>query len=168
MTRGHGWRFLAFGRRVERAVNVLELCRETARGGEGRPAFLPPLLELCDSSMTYRRLYVAAPQFLPVMDLLIADEANPRSAAFQLHWLTRQSVQLPRDLATAGAVQEKEAADQLLSALSSFSLQALATTPPPTAAARVATLCHSLIQGLETFSELVTAHYFNHALPRVR
>ena len=168
MTRGHGWRFLQLGRRVERAVNVLELCRETAGVGESRPAFLPPLLELCDSTMTYRRLYVAAPQMLPVMDLLIADESNPRSAAFQLHWLARQSAQLPRDASASGAAREKETADQLLSALSSFSLQSLAAMNTAAAAQRVASVCQSLVQGLEAYSELVTAHYFNHALPKVR
>jgi uncharacterized circularly permuted ATP-grasp superfamily protein len=168
MTRGHGWRFLELGRRVERAVNVLELCRETARAHADLPAFLPPLLELCDSAMTYRRLYVAAPQLLPVMDLLIADETNPRSASFQLHWMARQSAQLPREVTSAGSAQEKEAADHLLSGLSSFSLQALAAVDPATAAHRVATVCHTLVHGLEGYSELVTAHYFNHALPKVR
>ena len=168
MTRGHGWRFLQLGRRVERALNGLELCGETARAGERRSAFLPPLLELCDSVMTYRRLYVAAPQFLPVMDLLIADESNPRSTAFQLHWLARQTAQLPRDTGPAGSLREKEAADQLLSALSSFSLQSLAAMDPAAAAQRVAAVCQSLGHGLESFSELLTAHYFNHALPKVR
>jgi uncharacterized circularly permuted ATP-grasp superfamily protein/uncharacterized alpha-E superfamily protein len=168
MTRGHGWRFLQLGRRVERAVNVLEICRESALSADQRPAFLPPLLELCDSSMTYRRLHVAAPQLLSVMDLLMANETNPRSAAFQLHWLARQSAQLPRDVATPGAVQEKEAADQLLSTLSSFSPQALSSLPPPLAAERVVAVCQNLVHGLESYSELVTAHYFNHALPKVR
>jgi len=168
MTRGHGWRFLELGRRVERAVNVLELGRETARACAHLPAFLAPVLELCDSAMTYRRLHVAAPQLLPVMDLLIADETNPRSAAFQLHWLARQSARLPREVTSAGSAQEKEAADQLLSSLSSFSLQALAAVDPATAAHRVATVCHDLAHGLEKYSELLTAHYFNHALPKVR
>lgn len=167
MTRGHGWRFLELGRRVERAVNVLDLCRETARAG-GRPAFLPPLLELCDSTMTYRRLYVAAPQLLPVMDLLIADESNPRSAAFQLNWMARQSARLPREVTGSGATQEKEAADQLLSGLSSFSLQSLAAMASSAATARIESVCHDLTQGLEAYSELLTAHYFNHALPKVR
>ena len=167
MTRGHGWRFLEFGRRIERGLDVLELCRETARAGDDRPAFLPPLLELCDSAMTYRRLYVAAPQLLPVMDLLIADDANPRSAAFQLNWLARQSAQLPRDAGTSGPVRGKEMADQMLSTLSSFSLQSLAALRGG-ASQRVASVCATLGQGLEGFSELLTAHYFNHALPKVR
>jgi len=168
MSRGHGWRFLELGRRVERAVNVLELCREAARAHGTGPAFLACLLELCDSAMTYRRLYLAAPQLLPVMDLLIADESNPRSAAFQLHWMARQSARLPREVAGAGGEREKEAADQLLSGLSSFSLQGLAALEPAVAAGRVADVCHGLAAGLEGYSELLTAHYFNHALPKVR
>ncbi len=168
MTRGHGWRFLELGRRVERAVNVFELCLETARAGAGRASFLPPLLELCDSAMTYRRLHVAAAQLLPVMDLLIANESNPRSAAFQLHWMARQTTQLPREVTSAGVAQEKQAADRLLSSLSSLSLQALTAMAAPAAAAHVAAVCEELLEGLEAFSELLTAHYFNHALPKVR
>ena len=168
MTRGHGWRFLELGRRVERAVNVLDLCREAACAYAELPSFLLPLLELCDSTMTYRRLHVAAPQLLPVMDLLISDETNPRSAAFQLHWMARQSAQLPREATSAGSAQEKEAADRLLSDLSSFSLQALVAIDPEASSHRVAAMCQRLVHGLENYSELLTAHYFNHALPKVR
>ena len=39
---------------------------------------------LADSIITYRARYMARPEWLPVLDLLILDEANPRSVAFQL------------------------------------------------------------------------------------
>ncbi|MDE2008238.1 MAG: alpha-E domain-containing protein, partial [Rhodospirillales bacterium] len=41
-------------------------------------------LELCDSAITYRARYLAVVQPAPVLDLLLADDGNPRGLAFQL------------------------------------------------------------------------------------
>jgi len=45
------------------------------------------LLRLTDSIITYRARYSTRPQWLPVLDLLVRDEANPRSIAFQVYGL---------------------------------------------------------------------------------
>ncbi len=91
MTRDTGWRFLSIGRRVERLIFVC-LALETAMR-EGRDAGLGWLLELADSSITYRTRYLGSPEWLPVLDLLIRDPGNPRSVAFLaggvLDFLTR-------------------------------------------------------------------------------
>jgi uncharacterized alpha-E superfamily protein len=42
------------------------------------------LLEVADSSMTYRSRYFTILQPAPVLDLLMNDESNPRSLAFQM------------------------------------------------------------------------------------
>jgi uncharacterized alpha-E superfamily protein len=85
MTRGLAWRFVDFGRRLERSIHVVELISGALaqEGGIGG-AVLDVLLEVSDSSMTYRSRYLSAPQFAPVLDLLMADESNPRSLGFQL------------------------------------------------------------------------------------
>ena len=54
------------------------------------------LLELADSIMTYRSRYLTRP-VPPVLDLLVADDTNPRSVAFQLAALASHVDQLPRD-----------------------------------------------------------------------
>ena len=41
-------------------------------------------LELCDSVITYRSRYLGLIQPAPVLDLVLADEGNPRGLAFQL------------------------------------------------------------------------------------
>lgn len=41
-------------------------------------------LELCDSSITYRSRYLSVLQPAPALDLLLADEGNPRGLVFQL------------------------------------------------------------------------------------
>src|SRR5205807_3919799 len=47
--------------------------------------------------MTYRRRYLASLQLAPMLDLLIADETNPRSLAFQVVGLNDHVNSLPRD-----------------------------------------------------------------------
>jgi len=42
------------------------------------------LLEVADSSITYRSRYFTILQAAPVLDLIMNDEANPRSLAFQV------------------------------------------------------------------------------------
>ena len=52
------------------------------------------LLEVADSSITYRSRYFTVLQAAPVVDLLMNDEANPRSLAFQLKDLARHCAAL--------------------------------------------------------------------------
>jgi len=80
MTRDTGWRFLSIGRRLERLVFMCQALDSALT--EGRDAGLSWLLELADSSITYRTRYLGSPEWLPVLDLLIRDEGNPRSIRF--------------------------------------------------------------------------------------
>ncbi|HEX9432211.1 MAG TPA: circularly permuted type 2 ATP-grasp protein [Burkholderiales bacterium] len=85
MTRDPGWRFLSVGRRLER---LQWLCTALKHSVAGPPDMdLTWLLRLTDSIITYRARYMARPDWLPVLDLLIRDEANPRSIAFQVQGL---------------------------------------------------------------------------------
>ena len=81
MTRDDGWLLLSIGRRVERLA-FLCLAMEAAfehRADSG----LTWLLTLTDSVITYRSRYLARPEWLPVLDLLVIDTENPRSIVFQ-------------------------------------------------------------------------------------
>ena len=90
ITRGPGWHFLSIGRRIERSVQLVELFRSIVVpvDPENWPS-LEMLLEVADSSMTYRSRYFTVLQAAPVLDLLMNDEANPRSLAFQIKDLSR-------------------------------------------------------------------------------
>ncbi|HWH82549.1 MAG TPA: alpha-E domain-containing protein, partial [Burkholderiaceae bacterium] len=52
------------------------------------------LLELTDSTGTYRSRYLVAPEWLPVLDLLLRDDTNPRSVAFQVKGLSEYIAKL--------------------------------------------------------------------------
>ncbi len=81
MTRDSGWRLLSLGRRIERLLFQC-LALQSALD-EGVASGLSWLLELADSVVTYRSRYLSRPEWLPVLDLLVRDAANPRALAFQ-------------------------------------------------------------------------------------
>ncbi len=90
MTKGPGWRFLNIGRRLERASQMVGIMRGLRVGdalwkdGGAQTATLEVMLELAESFMTYRARYFAAVQRVPVLELLIVEQDNPRAVAFQL------------------------------------------------------------------------------------
>jgi uncharacterized circularly permuted ATP-grasp superfamily protein/uncharacterized alpha-E superfamily protein len=86
ITRGAGWHFLGAGRRIERSIQLVGLFRAIIVPLSPRTwPTLEMLLEVADSGMTYRSRYFTELQAAPVLDLLMNEEANPRSLAFQIH-----------------------------------------------------------------------------------
>jgi uncharacterized circularly permuted ATP-grasp superfamily protein/uncharacterized alpha-E superfamily protein len=85
IVRGPGWHFLSIGRRIERSIHLVELLRTiiVPLNIQTWPA-LEMLLEVADSSMAYRSRYFTIMQPAPVLDLLMNEELNPRSLAFQM------------------------------------------------------------------------------------
>ncbi len=95
MTQLAGWRFLELGRRIERAILTGRLVRCFAQAG-APDGGLELLLELADSQITYRQRYVMIAARAPVIDLVMLDPNNPRSAAFQLDRIETHLSALPR------------------------------------------------------------------------
>jgi len=85
MTRDEGWRFMSVGRRIERLWFICLSLQIALK--QDKQAGLDWLLEVADSIITYRSRYMSAPEWLPTLDLLVLDRANPRSVAFQLYGL---------------------------------------------------------------------------------
>lgn len=90
MTRGPQWLFLDTGRRMERAIAIVENLSGALTDVDNEEAVpLELMLEIWDSIMTYRSRYLASPRLAGVLDLLLCDESNPRSLGFQIAVLTR-------------------------------------------------------------------------------
>ena len=87
INRGLGWLFMSIGRRLERAIYLTRQLREIHAAREQDWSLLECMLEVADSSMTYRTRYYTTLQPLAVLDVLMADETNPRSLDFQLSHL---------------------------------------------------------------------------------
>ena len=129
INRGLGWLFMSIGRRLERAIYLTRQLREiTTPLGEQDWPLLECLLEVADSSMTYRSRYYTTLQPLAVLDVLMADETNPRSLDFQLTHLVHLYRQLPRHVP-----DDLNAMQNALALLRSFDLRNM-TYPLPGAA----------------------------------
>jgi uncharacterized alpha-E superfamily protein len=95
--RGPAWRFLDLARRLERALAVLGSI-EAAAGRAVEPMAFQPLAETLlsvnESLVAYRRRYRSDVELGAVIDLLVHDDANPRSLAFQLDRLREHMASL--------------------------------------------------------------------------
>lgn len=99
MTRNFGWSFLDMGRRLVRADNLAQLLlaafgkRTSEEEDSGRYLFV---LELADSFITYRSRYRLKPLLGPLLELLVLDETNPRSIAFNVAAIVSHLDQIPQ------------------------------------------------------------------------
>jgi uncharacterized circularly permuted ATP-grasp superfamily protein/uncharacterized alpha-E superfamily protein len=165
MTRGPGWRFLNIGRRIERSVHLVKLFRAiiVPLRLETWPA-LEMLLEVADSSMTYRARYFTTLQAAPALDLLMNDEGNPRSLAFQVKDLTEHCRSLSSMASGAGwPVSRQRRLEEAASNLFRADIGRLCV--PDTNGVRVLLdeLLSRMEEELPTFSDAITHSYFSHA-----
>jgi len=168
MTRGHGWRFLDVGRRLERATNTTSLVGQALSDGPSDNAVLEPLLEVADSSMTYRRRYFARPQLSPVLDLLLLDDTNTRAVAFQLAVLSEHIRQLPRDPHAPSPTREERLIDQATATLRQVDPHTIRRGEEEEGGTlKLTAALGSIESDLRALSETITYFYFSHAELRV-
>jgi uncharacterized circularly permuted ATP-grasp superfamily protein/uncharacterized alpha-E superfamily protein len=158
MTRDDGWRFLSIGRRVERLAFqclALQIAFDN-RFNSG----LTWLLSLADSTVTYRSRYLARPEWLPVLDLLVLDSANPRSVMFQVAGVHSALAKLETAYGQCG------------SDLFGPALQTLESLEPARDLEPDNPLLCGMIDALRsaafTLNDRLTQRFFNHAQDAVR
>jgi uncharacterized circularly permuted ATP-grasp superfamily protein/uncharacterized alpha-E superfamily protein len=96
MTRAHGWRFLDMGQRIERALHLCAFLDYALGSPDAdNPSVLEAVLEVADSTITYRGRYNLLPNIATVYDLVLLDDTNPRSLLFQLNQLVKHFERLP-------------------------------------------------------------------------
>src|ERR1041385_7740367 len=79
------------------AQHLAWLVRQTVAHADARETeHMRILLEIADSAMTYRSRYLNVFQLVPFVDLLLLDENNPRSCAYQLAIIENHLRELPR------------------------------------------------------------------------
>ncbi len=165
MTRGHGWRFLDIGRRLERAVQIVQLIRHgLAFDPEIGDAELEAALEIGDSMLTYRSRYLSSLQADLVLDLLLLDEGNPRSAAYQLAKLREHVDQLPESHPPSGHPKEARLALSMLTSLQLADAGELVTPGENNRLNGLEELTARLTEDLGLLSEALTRVYFTHAV----
>ncbi|SON57841.1 hypothetical protein HDIA_4300 [Hartmannibacter diazotrophicus] len=150
MNRLIGWRFLELGRRIERAVTTARFMAQLAQEPL-RQSALDLILELGDSQITYRSRYVMTTSRTPVMDLLVLDDNNPRSVAFQAVRISEDLPLLPTAMAAGRPTEPVRLARRILADLQT--VQAEDVTRESLLA---------LIDELYALAESISVRFFTH------
>jgi uncharacterized circularly permuted ATP-grasp superfamily protein/uncharacterized alpha-E superfamily protein len=96
MTRDHGWRLLTVGRLIERLQGItLRLELFLRHQALASVAGVELMLELFDSTITFRARYQRHEDLLAIADLLVLDSTNPRAFAGVLRRLRTELSKLP-------------------------------------------------------------------------
>lgn len=165
MTRNFGWSFLDMGRRLSRALNLasllLSIFQEAPANEDDEIATLQFVLEVGDSFITYRSRYRLTPMLPLVLDLLISDETNPRSLAFQLAALSRHIKSLPDAEGVGARSEESRIILSLVTAVRVADVNALARTGPDGTRPELAALLRQLVELLPHLSDVIGRRYFN-------
>ncbi len=151
VVRGPGWRFLDLGRRIDRAlltVRLLDAELQVDADPEVRQALYAHVLAACESLVAYRRRHRSDLRLDSMRDLLLDDETNPRSLAFQLQRIREHIFGLP---ARSGFVEQLAMVD---------GLDALRRRPD-----EVIEVLGPLGAGLERLSSDLAAMWFTHPPP---
>ncbi len=159
MTRDHGWRLLTLGRFIERLIGlaqqfgtVLDLgALDSAAGQE-------LVLELFDSTITFRARYQRHQDLLALVDTLFLDEANPRAFAGVLRRLRIELRKLPGPEAMLD-----DWLARLPQAGAGITLDDLRDGDEARLRATLRVLCARLAEGGAWLSNEIGGHYFAHA-----
>jgi uncharacterized alpha-E superfamily protein len=172
MTRGQAWRFLDMGHRVERATAVMKLLRDTlvdpaTRAGSTDDAvLLEAVLEIADSSLTYRRRYLTHLEAHAVVDLLLADESNPRAVAFQVIAIEQHLAALPREFSHPHRNPDLQVALKLRTSLQLADIES-ACQVVENRRDRLDGILADSLDKLNSLAEAISQIYFAHAaVPR--
>lgn len=163
MTRGGAWRFLDLGRRVERGQFVAGVIQGVLAGptASGEPG-LRLVLELCDSTITYRARYMAALQTVPVLDLVLADESNPRALAYQLVAINQHLDAMPIEPGTRPMSRpEQKLGQEVLARARLYDIEGLAREPEGRVPG-LRELLDDIVRLIGQLSEAITRAYFSH------
>lgn len=165
MTRAQGWMFLDMGHRIERTVYICQLLLAGLRSADAEnPSLLEAILEVADSTITYRNRYSLLPQLAAVYDLLMLDELNPRGLRFQFERIEQQFEHLPREQNSALLSPAMRVLLENNTRLQLCDPTELARVESGTwAQTHVARLLQQLIDAMPALNDALTAGYFAHS-----
>jgi uncharacterized alpha-E superfamily protein len=112
MVRDAGWYMLDSGRGLERALQVVALLKVTvcrSRSPETDRMVSEAVLTATESIVTYRRRYRGRSGVDALVELLVVDQHNPRSVAYQLHRVLTDLQAIPTTSPTARPLRLLEA-----------------------------------------------------------
>jgi uncharacterized circularly permuted ATP-grasp superfamily protein/uncharacterized alpha-E superfamily protein len=166
LTRTFGYRFAEMGRRLERArctALLLRSCFTVAHPEEA--ALQTAILEVLDNIITYRRRYQGAIQLAPVLDLLLTDETNPRSVAFQLTEVETHIRELPRARNLPSRSEEERMLIRALTRVRLAEIEKLCVTAVDGTRPGLEKHLQALLEELPALSDTLSRGYLSHSVP---
>ena len=163
MTRAQAWRFLDMGLRLERAMYLCTLLDATLRSPDAEnPSLLEAILEVVDSSITFRSRYNLLPTVPAVFDVVLLDDKNPRSVLFQIKQLVKHFERLPKERGDSGGAG-KTVLDNCLARLERADARELASAASDWKQSALAKIIQETLRALPQLSDAIAASYFAHS-----
>ncbi|HEV2455602.1 MAG TPA: circularly permuted type 2 ATP-grasp protein [Verrucomicrobiae bacterium] len=160
MTRAQAWRFIDMGLRIERAIYLSTLLHSVLAAPDAENhSLLEAVLEVADSSITYRSRYNLLPQLAAVADLILLDDRNPRAVLFQIHQLVQHFERLPQERDSAG----REILNNCRARLERGDTRELAGFKESLPGSKTGRLIQQTLRDLPKLSDAIAASYFAHS-----
>ena len=161
MTRDEAWRLLFIGRHIERVSAMTSFLRVVADKGQlATPAGFDLLLQLFDSTLTYRSLYPGRFEVPALLDLLVVEPTNPRGIYGVYERLRKK---LDEIAVAAGSTRHRPFAELMAPAASLASLEALCSVDEDGAYADLIAVCDQIGGFAGAAAHEISARYFSHA-----
>ena len=164
MTRNPGWSLLDIGRRITRARHLSRMLltlfqvHQSDEDDSTRAAFA---LEMADCFITYRSRYRLNPLMIPVLDLLIVDENNPRSLGFQFAALSRHIDMLPQADSGSGRTEVQKLALSMLNDVNLVDIARLVEVDSDARRTGLISFLEQQVVRLPQLSDAITRRYFS-------
>jgi len=164
MTRAHGWRFLDMGQRIERSIYLCAFLDHALGSPDaGDPSMLEAVLEVADSTITYRGRYNLLPNMAAVYDLVLLDDTNPRSLLFQLNQLVKHFDRLPGERASALPSPGQRVLLECLTALRLLDPRELDQRKDRWQQSDAGRVIQNTLRQMPRLSDAIAASYFAHS-----
>jgi uncharacterized alpha-E superfamily protein len=161
MTRDEAWRLLFAGRHIERIAAMTSILRVVAQTGQlATPAGFDLLLQLFDSTLTYRSLYPGRLEVPALLDLLVVEPTNPRG----LYGVHERLCSKLDEISTASCCTRlRSFVDLMLPPGKQPSLERLCETDENGAHTVLIQVCDELGMFAAAAANEISARYFSHA-----
>jgi uncharacterized circularly permuted ATP-grasp superfamily protein/uncharacterized alpha-E superfamily protein len=163
MMRSQSWRFLDMGRRIERALFVTQLLSDTLVNPGNDPVLLEAILEITESAFPYRRRYLTHLETHAVANLVLAEESNPHSVAFQLATIAEHLNALPRDATSPDRDHGQHLLLALRASIRAADLMDMCALPTDVRRDGLKDLLSIVLDETEEISDAIAHLYFSHA-----
>jgi uncharacterized alpha-E superfamily protein len=161
MTRDEAWRLIFVGRQIERVSTMTTFLRVAAEHGQfATPAGFDLLLQLFDSTLTYRSLYPGRFEIPALLDLLVVEPTNPRGLYGTYSRLCKKLNEISL---AAGSTSHVPFADASALLESLPGLEHLCATDKHGMHTELMDVCDRLDDHVASAALEISARYFSHA-----